>query len=142
MAATKWDLYVDSSRKHRIFIIDLPYFLSTVKKSWVLDVSITLWQGCSKRRKSYFMIFKMNGVILYEYMVGIVYSDEPATILKAQKDSFSALHITNEEGIKYTLTSDASGLVTARLGSEGIELPVDNSDETFGRIAREEASAP
>ena len=126
----------------RIIIMSLPKFLKTANRDWVLDVSITSWQGCSMTRKEYTMIFKMNEVILYEHTVGIVYTDKPTTAVKSQKKAFAALHLTNEEGIKYTLTSDESGLVATRLSSEGIGLPVDNSNETFRRIAQEEASAP
>ncbi|MBW2997226.1 hypothetical protein KY349_02705 [Candidatus Woesearchaeota archaeon] len=94
------------------------------------------------QRKEYLMNFYTNDVPLYEHLLGIVYTHRPLSAFKFQKNAFEALHMANENGNRYTLREDKSGLIIARLDTEGLSLPIDNSDDLFRRIAKEEAESP
>ena len=127
-------------KPEHMVILDLPDFLKGAK-DYLLDVSITSWQGVSQNRKHYWMNFDMNNVKMYTHSLAIVYEDKPSDALKLQKEAFSALHQANIAGNRYVLQSDESGLVVARLDTEGLRLPLENSDDLFRKIAKEEAEA-
>lgn len=125
-------------KPQNIVILSLPKFLDGAK-DYPLDVAITEWQGASMQRKEYLMDFYTNSVHLYQHLLGIVYDHRPLSAFKFQKNAFAALDMANENGNRYTLTEDKSGLIIARLDTEGLKLPIENSDDLFRRIAKEES---